>query len=232
MPALLGLSPHFLPALAACQRASVAGQPLPRAQLCPLCLLGSAGEKSPPRCWVCQAGDKRPASPSGARFWVGRRARTPGAEIWAQPAPPPQHHRGWLTAPSSFQWGQEEEAAANPSIFPLFPQLCPKGADPARFPVCSVAAAGLAAAPRSRPRVQQAGASAALPLRAARPGLFPGGISSRRARGLLCVLAWPRGSGKDERPSLASSSCQHSALGWCCKAHAKPKGLRGVLEWC
>lgn len=164
--------------------------------------------------------------PLGSTVWVGRRARTPGAETWAQPAPPPWLRRGWLTAPGSFQRVRRRKQQRTPAFFP-FSQLCPKGAAPARFPVCSVAAAGLAAAPRSRPRVQQAGASAALPLRAARPGLFPGGISSRRARGLLCVLAWPRGSGKDERPSLASSACQHSALGRCCKAHAKPKGLRG-----
>lgn len=78
VPALLSLSLRFLPAQAACQRASVAGQPLPRAQLCPLCLPGSAGKKSPPRCWVRQAGDERPASPSGARFgWAGGH-RPPG----------------------------------------------------------------------------------------------------------------------------------------------------------
>lgn len=134
VPALLGLSPHFLPALAACQRASVVGQPLPRAQLCPLCLLGSAGKKSPPRCWVCQAGDKRPASPSGARFWVGRRARTPGAEIWAQPAPPPQHHRGWLTAPSSFQGVRRRKQQRTPAFFPFFPSCAPRVQTQRGFP--------------------------------------------------------------------------------------------------
>lgn len=49
MPARRRLNSSFLPARAVCQGASVAGQPLPRSKLCPLCL---PGETSLPRCRV------------------------------------------------------------------------------------------------------------------------------------------------------------------------------------
>lgn len=65
---------------------------------------------------------------------MGRRARTPGAEIWAQPAPPPQHHRGWLTAPSSFQGVRRRKQQRTPAFFPFFPSCAPRVQTQRGFP--------------------------------------------------------------------------------------------------
>lgn len=177
MPARRPLNPSFLPARAACQGASVAGQPLPRSKLCPLCV---PGKMSPPRCRV-----------GTQRGFVGR----PSGH-------PPGTARGETGPCSHFA----HTAAAGAALAATHRQL---------------------RAPSHVYRSQQAGA-APLPLQAARPRVFPGGISSRFAPGRSAFSSETRS--RDERPWLESSCRQrrgapHTALGMAqggCEAHAKP----------